>query len=71
MSDNLLKLDNLDNLFPEGFTEEQIASGKTVYLKELSIHLHQFYGGKMCTIPKAAKILFGCMNLYSHNRANS
>ncbi len=64
MSDNLLKLDNLDNLFPEGFTEEQIAKGKTAYLKELSLHLHQFYGGKMCTIPKAGIYGFNWFNIW-------
>ena len=48
-----LNLDNLDELFPEEFSKEQVAEGKTLFLKELADSMHQFYGGKMQTIPKA------------------
>ncbi|MDQ7797955.1 MAG: NADP-dependent malic enzyme [Candidatus Edwardsbacteria bacterium] len=53
MADFDLSLDDLDKLFPAGFTQLQIAQGKTVLLKELALGLHKFYGGKMTTLPKA------------------
>jgi malate dehydrogenase (oxaloacetate-decarboxylating) len=45
-------LRNLDQLFPEDFTEEQKAQAKTLFLKNLSADAHRFYGGKMQTVPK-------------------
>lgn len=48
-----LKLENLDELFPSEFSEDQIAKAKTLFLKELAATMHEFYGGKMQTIPKA------------------
>jgi malate dehydrogenase (oxaloacetate-decarboxylating) len=48
-----LDLKNLDQLFPETFTKEQIAEAKTLFLKELADTMHRFYGGKMQTVPKA------------------
>ena len=53
MSKISLSLKNLDALFPKGFTEEQIAKAKTIFLKELALSSHNFYGGKMQTLPKA------------------
>jgi len=47
-----LQLKNLDDLFPGGFSEEQKAKAKTIFLKNLSMEAHRFYGGKMQTIPK-------------------
>jgi len=46
-----LDLKNLDQLFPETFTKEQIAEAKTLFLKELADTMHRFYGGK--TLPFA------------------
>lgn len=45
-------LKNLDALFPADFTEEQTARAKTLFLKNLSVEAHRFYGGKMQTVPK-------------------
>jgi malate dehydrogenase (oxaloacetate-decarboxylating) len=45
-------LQNLDSLFPAGFTEDQKAQAKTLFLKNLSAQAHRFYGGKMQTVPK-------------------
>ncbi|MDR1279184.1 MAG: NADP-dependent malic enzyme [Treponema sp.] len=45
-------LKNLDSLFPPDFTEEQKAQAKTLFLKNLSLEAHRFYGGKMQTVPK-------------------
>jgi len=47
-----LTLKNLDALFPQDFTEDQKAQAKTLFLKSLSLKAHQFYGGKMQTVPK-------------------
>ena len=45
-------LKNIDSFFPSEFSNEQKAQAKTLFLKELSIEAHRFYGGKMQTIPK-------------------
>ncbi|MDR2020419.1 MAG: NADP-dependent malic enzyme [Treponema sp.] len=45
-------LKDLDRLFPAGFTEDQKARAKTLFLKNLSGEAHRFYGGKMQTVPK-------------------
>ncbi len=39
------KFDQLDSLFPSNFTDEQIAKGKTEFLKHLAFYMHKFYGG--------------------------
>lgn len=57
-------LDNLDSIFPDYFTEEQIAKAKTLFLKELSYDLHKFYGGKMMTVPKAGLYGFNWFNVW-------
>ncbi|MBN2684574.1 MAG: NADP-dependent malic enzyme [Pontiellaceae bacterium] len=59
-----LKLENLDQLFPEHFTKEQIAEGKTLFLKEVSDSMHHFYGGKMQTVPKAGYYGFNWFNVW-------
>ena len=48
-----LSLDNLDEVFPEEFSQEQIATAKTLFLKKLAEKAHKFYGWKIQTIPKA------------------
>jgi malate dehydrogenase (oxaloacetate-decarboxylating) len=45
-------LKDLDSLFPAAFTEDQKAQAKTLFLKNLALGTHQFYGGKMQTVPK-------------------
>ncbi|NOQ28357.1 MAG: malate dehydrogenase [Bacteroidales bacterium] len=59
-----LSLNNLDALFPEDFTQEQIAKAKTVFLKELAFSSHKFFGGKMQTLPKAGIYGFNWFNVY-------
>jgi malate dehydrogenase (oxaloacetate-decarboxylating) len=45
-------LKNLAGLFPADFSEDQKARAQTLFLKNLSASAHQFYGGKMQTVPK-------------------
>lgn len=59
-----LSLKNLDALFPADFTQEQIAKAKTIFLKELALSSHKFYGGKIQTLPKAGVYGFNWFNVY-------
>jgi len=59
-----LSLSNLNSLFPEDFSQEQIAKAKTVFLKELSLTTHKFYGGKIMTMPKAGVYGFNWFNVW-------
>jgi len=59
-----LSLSNLNDLFPNDFTQEQIAKAKTVFLKELSLLAHKFYGGKLQTLPKAGLYGFNWFNVW-------
>jgi malate dehydrogenase (oxaloacetate-decarboxylating) len=59
-----LDLSNLKNSFPDDFTEEQIAKAQTVFLKTLAYSAHNFYGGKIEIIPKAAVPGFNWFNVW-------
>ncbi len=59
-----LSLDNLDEVFPEEFSQEQIAKAKTLFLKKLAEEAHKFYGGKIQTIPKAPVPGFNWFNVW-------
>ncbi|MBN2789388.1 MAG: NADP-dependent malic enzyme [Candidatus Delongbacteria bacterium] len=59
-----MDLSNLNNAFPDDFTEEQIAKGKTLFLKKLSESAHKFYGGKIQTAPKAGVFGFNWFNVW-------
>ena len=59
-----LSLQNLDALFLADFTQEQIAKAKTIFLKELALSSHKFYGGKIQTLPKAGVYGFNWFNVY-------
>src|SRR6056297_106578 len=59
-----LSLKNLDELFPPDFTQEQLAKAKTIFLKELALLAHKFYGGKMQTLPKARVYGFNWFNVW-------
>jgi malate dehydrogenase (oxaloacetate-decarboxylating) len=48
-----LDLNKLASRFPKDFTPDETAKAQTVFLKRLSLAMHEFYGGKMITIPKA------------------
>ncbi|MBN2279171.1 MAG: NADP-dependent malic enzyme [Candidatus Marinimicrobia bacterium] len=59
-----LDLRNLDEVFPDNFSEEQIASAKTLFLKNLAQQAHKFYGGKIQTAPKAGIYGFNWFNVW-------
>jgi len=59
-----LSLSNLNELFPDDFSQEQIAKAKTVFLKELSLAAHKFYGGKVQFLPKAGVYGFNWFNVW-------
>ena len=59
-----LDLGNLDKVFPETFTQEQIARAKTLFLKKLAEETHRFYGGKIQTVPKAPVLGFNWFNVW-------
>lgn len=45
-------IDHLDQYFPEKFTEGQKEKTKTLFYKKLSLFAHEYYRGKMITLPK-------------------
>ncbi len=57
-------LSNLREAFPKDFTEEQIAKAQTIFLKQLSLDAHRFYGGKIQTVPKAGIFGFNWFNVW-------
>ena len=64
MSKINLKLEKLGDIFPESWTEEQKAKGKTLFLKYLSEKAHKFYGGKIQIAPKAPVPGFNWFNVW-------
>ena len=60
----LLSLENLNEVFPDDFTQEQIAKAKTLFLKKLSVEAHCFYSGKIQTVPKAPVVGFNWFNVW-------
>ena len=64
MKEISLTLDNLNEVFPSDFSEEQIAKGKTLFLKKLSEEAHCFYSGKIQTVPKAPVPGFNWFNVW-------
>lgn len=64
MTELKLDLSNLGDVFPADFTADEIAAGQTTLLKELSGRLHEFYGGKMMTVPKAGLYGFNWFNVW-------
>lgn len=57
-------LHNLDKVFPDDFTQEQIARAKTLFLKRLAESAHRFYGGKIETVAKAPVPGFNWFNVW-------
>ncbi len=64
MKEISLNLENLNEVFPDSFTQEQIAKGKTLFLKKLSEEAHSFYSGKIQTVPKAPVVGFNWFNVW-------
>ena len=58
------ELSNINECFPENFSEEQKAKTKTLFYKRLAEVSHAFYGGKIQTIPKAAVSGFNWFNVW-------
>jgi malate dehydrogenase (oxaloacetate-decarboxylating) len=59
-----LSLDDLASAFPAGFTPDQRARAQTVFLKRLSIAAHEFFGGKMQTLPMCGLWGSGWFNVW-------
>jgi len=59
-----IDLFNLDEVFPESFTQEQIAKGKTLFLKNFSLRAHKYYNGKIQILPKAGIFGFNWFNVW-------
>jgi len=59
-----LDLENIDDCFPENLSELQVATAKTLFYQQLSLHMHHFYKGKMATLPKAGFYGFNWFNVW-------
>lgn len=59
-----VKLENLGDIFPDNWTEEQRSKGKTLFLKRLSEKAHTHYGGKIQTAPKVPVPGFNWFNVW-------
>lgn len=59
-----LSLKNLEAMLPDDLTPQQKAKAKTLFYKELALHAHKFYGGKMQTLPKAPVMGFNWFNAW-------
>lgn len=57
-------LSNINEIFPEDFTNEQKAKAKTLFLKQLSYYAHEFYKGKIQTLPKVPVPGFNWFNVW-------
>ena len=57
-------LKNFDSFFPADFTDEQRARARTLFLKNLSLEAHRFYGGKIQTLPKCGIYAFDWFNVW-------
>jgi len=57
-------LQNLNNLLPADFNEDQKAQAKTLFLKNFSLEAHRFYNGKMQTVPKCGLYDFNWFNVW-------
>lgn len=59
-----MKLENLGKIFPDNWSEEQIAKGKTTFLKRLSELAHKHYSGKIQVVPKVPVPGFNWFNVW-------
>ncbi len=59
-----LDLSNLNEIFPDDFSEEQLAKAKTIFLKNLAKETHKYYGGKIQTGLKAGVYGFNWFNVW-------
>ena len=59
-----IDLSNLNEVFPDDFSQKQIAKAKTLFLKRMAEKAHKFYGGKIQTAPKAGVFGFNWFNIW-------
>ncbi|MDD3502000.1 MAG: malate dehydrogenase, partial [Candidatus Cloacimonetes bacterium] len=59
-----ISLENIEQLFPEGISEEEKAKVKTLFFKEMAIQMHEFYKGKIQVLPKAGLYGFNWFNVW-------
>jgi len=59
-----LSLKDLASAFPASFTPDQRAKAQTLFLKKLSVAAHEFFGGKMQTVPKCGLWGFNWFNVW-------
>ena len=59
-----MKLENLGEIFPDSWSQEQIAKGKTAFLKRLSELAHKHYSGKIQVVPKVPVPGFNWFNVW-------
>ncbi|MCF7920234.1 MAG: NADP-dependent malic enzyme [Candidatus Cloacimonetes bacterium] len=59
-----MDISNINEIFPEDFTQEQKAKAKTLFLKQLSILAHKYYRGKIQTVPKVPVPGFNWFNVW-------
>jgi malate dehydrogenase (oxaloacetate-decarboxylating) len=59
-----VKLENLGKIFPDNWNQEQIAKGKTLFLKRLSELSHKHYSGKIQVVPKVPVPGFNWFNVW-------
>ncbi len=64
MAELKLDLSNLESILPEDFSQEQKAKAKTLFYKELALSAHEFYRGKIQTVPKAPVPGFNWFNVW-------
>jgi malate dehydrogenase (oxaloacetate-decarboxylating) len=64
MHDIKLDLSNLSEGFPDHFTPEEVAKAQTLFLKQLSLEAHRFYGGKIQIIPRVPVYGFNWLNVW-------
>ncbi|KQC06342.1 MAG: malate dehydrogenase [Candidatus Cloacimonas sp. SDB] len=59
-----MDLSNLEEVFPENFSQEQLAQAKTLFFKKIALLAHKFYGGKIQTVPKASVLGYNWFNIW-------
>jgi malate dehydrogenase (oxaloacetate-decarboxylating) len=64
MQNPIIALESITDLFPEAFSEAQLAKAKTLFYKKMALKMHAFYGGKMQTIPKVPIFGFNWFNVW-------
>jgi malate dehydrogenase (oxaloacetate-decarboxylating) len=59
-----LTLDNFEECFPDDFTPNEKACAKTLFYKAFAMKMHEYYQGKMQTLPKAPVYGFNWFNAW-------